>query len=311
MAEKSSPRELSLDDVKSLRWLADAPLFIDAEQVGSFYDAVVSPEAEEMSVTRSIKDSKKQAAELGLEGGGEISVSQWLKLLFPFLDAKLSATAKATGSVERATESESSIELRPIRTPQRQLVQLALHYIIDLPNRVRFVTLPTDLGWTDTSFIDATPRCLLFLELSPGTILIPTATELATGEVALLYRRLERQSGERPPRYPDREAEEDAKKLYQRRKEYWSWFSQGFFSRQAMETIEGAARAGGRIRWIDYRLPLDTEGTTVHLHVQGHETYDTGVFAYNMVKRGAEHGLRLVGTLKSGPDVNVLAVFER
>ncbi len=34
--------------------------------------------------------------------------------------------------------------------------------------------------------------------------------------------------------------------------------------------------------------------------------HDTGVFAYNFVPRGFNYGLRIVGTLKSGPDVNVL-----
>jgi hypothetical protein len=42
-----------------------------------------------------------------------------------------------------------------------------------------------------------------------------------------------------------------------------------------------------------------------------HGDYDTGVFAYNFVKRGFSHGLRLVGTLKAGTDVNVLAIFEK
>jgi len=30
----------------TLAWLADAPLFIDADQIDRFYDAVVSPENE-------------------------------------------------------------------------------------------------------------------------------------------------------------------------------------------------------------------------------------------------------------------------
>ena len=39
--------------------------------------------------------------------------------------------------------------------------------------------------------------------------------------------------------------------------------------------------------------------------------YATGIFAYNFINRGLKHGLRLVGTLKSEPDLNVLAIFER
>jgi hypothetical protein len=40
-------------------------------------------------------------------------------------------------------------------------------------------------------------------------------------------------------------------------------------------------------------------------------TYDTGTFAYNFIKRGYKHGIRLVGTLKSEPDMNVLAIYEK
>ncbi len=78
-----------------------------------------------------------------------------------------------------------------------------------------------------------------------------------------------------------------------------------------MTTVERVIADGGRTRWIDYRVPVTPDGTTVHLHVCGREQYDTGTFAYNLIKRGYKHGLRLVGTLKSEPDVNVLAIFDR
>ncbi|MCA9045229.1 MAG: hypothetical protein KDA69_12960, partial [Planctomycetaceae bacterium] len=74
---------------------------------------------------------------------------------------------------------------------------------------------------------------------------------------------------------------------------------------------EKAASQHGRIRWIDFRVPISEQGDTLHLHVVPAAKYDTGVFAYNFVKRGFKHGLRLVGTLKSEPDMNVLAIYER
>jgi hypothetical protein len=46
-------------------------------------------------------------------------------------------------------------------------------------------------------------------------------------------------------------------------------------------------------------------------HVCPAGKYDTGVFAYNFIKRGYKHGLRLIGTLKSEPDMNVLAIYEK
>ena len=79
----------------------------------------------------------------------------------------------------------------------------------------------------------------------------------------------------------------------------------------AGRATNAAASANGRISWIDYRVPLTEEGDTLHLHACPADKYNTGDFAYNLVKRGFKHGLRLVGTLKSEPDMNVLAIYER
>jgi hypothetical protein len=82
-----------------------------------------------------------------------------------------------------------------------------------------------------------------------------------------------------------------------------------------MDTLEDVVRTGGsRLRWIDYRIPLFKNGVfkqTAHLHISGHGKYDTGTFAYNLIRRGHRHGVRMVGTLKSAPDINVLAIFEK
>jgi hypothetical protein len=47
------------------------------------------------------------------------------------------------------------------------------------------------------------------------------------------------------------------------------------------------------------------------LHVVGRGEFDTGVFAYNFVTRGWKYGLRVVGAIKAGPDINVLAIYEK
>jgi hypothetical protein len=49
----------------------------------------------------------------------------------------------------------------------------------------------------------------------------------------------------------------------------------------------------------------------MHLHIAARGRYETGAFGYNFITRGFKHGLRIVGTLKSEPDLNVLAIFER
>ena len=92
---------------------------------------------------------------------------------------------------------------------------------------------------------------------------------------------------------------------------YWKWYAESTTDDQAMKAIERTAK-DQRIQWIAYRVSLnDGDGPYLHLTVSAKGLYETGVLAYNLVKRGAKHGLRIIGTLKSEPDVNVLAIFER
>jgi hypothetical protein len=92
---------------------------------------------------------------------------------------------------------------------------------------------------------------------------------------------------------------------------HYSYFGHEEWRMNAAEVK--SLESGGRPRWIDYRVPIEGADTphTIHLHVVAHGEFDTGVFAYNLVKRGWKHGLRVVGTLKSEPDVNVLAIYEK
>lgn len=202
----------------------------------------------------------------------------------------------------------------------------------------------SDVDWDD--LIDRgiqTPRDLVVLVLpgapeiyddeslpGPETLLVPTAAEFEEGTVEPIYKGVTR-SREMPPRYPQRELtwselgshyDDDDMDEYEpgekvgddvrsARKKYWSWFADNFDPKQTTREIEEAAEKHGDIRWIDFRLPIDDEGRTMHLHLQGREQYSTGTFAYNLVKRGYKHGLVIVGTVISEPDIDVLAVYER
>ena len=126
-----------------------------------------------------------------------------------------------------------------------------------------------------------------------------------------IYSRLKGEDGSDPPNYPDRSGANPAELLAERR-EYWKWFDKNFSAERAMIAVEDASKeAKSRIQWIDYRVPLTAEGETLHLHISPQGKFDTGVFAYNFIKRGFKHGLRLVGTLKSEPDMNVLTIYEK
>jgi len=158
--------------------------------------------------------------------------------------------------------------------------------------------------------------------------LVPTAAEFEDGTVAKLYKEFEDRY-EKPPRYPERDKNWDemgpyyddprfeeaegqiGDKVHLARKYYWKWFKESFNGKQAMKIVEDACQEYGDLRWIDFRLPLNESGYTLHLHIQPREEWNTGTFAYNFIKRGFKHGLTLVGTVKKEPDMDVLAIYER
>jgi hypothetical protein len=298
----------SVGDITKLGWLADAPLFIDAPQVLAFYDAVVRPEAEQKKITLSLKSLESHKTTTEGELTGQVSIAKWITTIFPFLDASVGGKVGASTERERGKEEGREVELQPINSPQRQLVQLALHYIVNLPTRIRIVSNPLDPAWSDPKFAQSLPRALVFLDFPPRSAFIPMAAELATGKVALIHEAYLDAATQKNPRPDNRHLTPEARDAAWR--EYWDQFVKTFDAQTAMRTIEKQAE-GGRIRWIDYRTPFSEKGKTFHLHVVGHGDYDTGVFAYNFVKRGFDHGIRLVGTLKAGNDVNVLAIFEK
>jgi hypothetical protein len=300
---------------KELSWLLDAPMFIDEPQVEAFYDSVLRPDYERTSI--SLEQASNRA--LSFEGGLEGSVGMpWLA----------GAKVSAKGGADLGWSTSEQATLQPISNAYRHLLALAIHYVSALPERVILADpavgkeqdashpRKTRTDWmTDAYIVDQVPRALLFIDLRPGTTLIPTALELVeTGKVSLLFeplgKALAKAADEEAPDYPelgDDQGKRDA---------YWRWFAERFSSRAAMEVIEATVHEK-RIAWIDYRVPLgmDAKGRNaepfLHLHMSAYGNYPTGSFAYNLVRRGHRHGLRIVGTLKSEPDLNVLAIFER
>jgi hypothetical protein len=303
---------------QSLAWLADAPMFIDAEQISAIYNAVARPEYATEKITLSLTKTTK----FGLEGKAsveaELGLATWIKTLFPFLDAKGTVGLEGSGSYEREKEKGSEIELRPIDTPQRQLVQIALHYIVNLPKRTQLVSDPKHPDWVERAFIADLPRALVFVDFPPRTAFIPMATEVSGGSVHVIYPELVSsfvgpRDKDKVPTYPEPayfEGRPD--ELLAKRQEYWKFFRDNFSSTAALEAVERkVAAAGGLIRWIDYRVPLGDGLPYLHMNVAPQGRYDTGIFAYRLVKRGYKHGLRVVGTMRSEPSMNVLAIFER
>jgi hypothetical protein len=299
-----------------LLWLLDAPMFIDEKQVDAFYDAVVRPDYEGTSLTLSDTVSKSTTF------GGGVTIGAALPW---FAKAEGEAKAEHTRGRDRGQERT----LRPVANSYRHLLTLALHYASsdDVKDRVLLAntetqTIRTALRndvdatiWRDPTYVTELPRALVFLELAEARF-IPAALELDNGDVVLLFDRfaaaITKPDAKTAGEYPGSRAGDDE------RDKYWSWFSEKFddlklgADRKALTTVETAVK-GHKIAWIDYRVPLGPKGTApfLHLHMQARGEFATGVFAYNLISRGIKHGVRIVGTLKSEPDLNVLAIFER
>jgi hypothetical protein len=303
---------------RTVVWLADAPMFIDADQISALYNAVAKPEHETEKITLNLEKSREFRIEGKVSVEGEIGVAKWLGTVFPFLDAKGKVGAEVAPSGQSESKEGTEIELRPVDTPQRQLVQLALHYWINLPYRTRAVSESLSGDWLESSFITALPRGLVFVEFPPQTAFMPMAAEVEGGAVEVIYPDLiasfvAPKDKDKVPTYPEPAYFKDKpEELNKKRHEYWNFFRNNFSSTASVEAIERRISTAAKpIRWIDYRIPLGDEMPYLHLHVAPRSRYDTGTFAYQLVKRGYKHGLRVVGTMKSEPAMNVLAIFER
>jgi hypothetical protein len=289
------------DSMPDLSWLADSPVFIDSQQINAFYDAVVGPAFRTVEVQISAGRTGQ------LEKSAGVRLGAGLPALFPWL--KLNADVDAGRVTTSGRQEGSNIILQPVESAARQLVELSLHYLVNQPGRICVVGQESPLPSSDV--IAASPRMIAFVDAGPGTRFLPQAAELNDGRVVTFFgplvETLKRDGGTLPVGYPD-STFTDAGKL--QRDAYWNWFSDHWNADRAVRVIEDVIGDGGRPRWIDYRTTLNN-GETLHLHVVARGDYHTGIFAYNLISRGLRFGLRIVGSLKSQPALNVLAIYDK
>ena len=301
-------------------WLVDAPIFLDGPLVDRLYDAVVHPNIE---VTEE-EEKRYEDVKTTIAGQAEASAKADLKLpdfLTGFFPTKAGGEAKLATQGEKIKKfvRESVKRGVPIDSPDRRLSELVLYYLLYHSDRLLFVDAPggeySNL-WGAVShedvatLLDRPPRPLVFVDVHQGAAIMPTMAELEGGSFKPIFADLEGKffEGLEPkPKYPSDDQAPDAE---EQRRAYWGALRENFRSRDAMQAIEKAVEKG-RIGWIDFRILFRGDGETAHLHAVPGGRFHTGVFAYNFVHRGARHGCRLLGTLKSGNDVNVLAIYER
>jgi hypothetical protein len=138
---------------------------------------------------------------------------------------------------------------------------------------------------------------IAFIDVPPGAMLLPQAAELNDGRVVTFFNplveKLQQEGDDLPPDYPASTATEEGKT---RRDAHWKWYADRWNVDKAVTVIEEGIGTGGRPRWIDYRMTFSAD-EVLHLHVAAHWDYDTGIFAYNLPRRGQRYGLRIVGSL--------------
>jgi hypothetical protein len=284
-----------------LSWLADAPVFIDGQQIGAFYDAVVGRKFKPVQ----LQLSAGQTGQLERSAGGSVNAGS--SALFGWL--KIGAGAETRGTRSRSRQASQSIVLEPVESPSMRLVQLTLHYLSNQPERIRVIAQSAEVP--DGEDIGASPRMLAFIDVPAGTMLLPQAAELDRGRVVTFFdaltERLRRGGESRRADYPANLTTDEGMR---QRDRYWKWYADHWKTDEVVKAVEEVIADGGRPRWIDYKMIFAT-GDELNLHVDAHGDYDTGVFAYNLIRRGWRYGLRIVGSLKSQPALNVLAVYEK
>ena len=230
-----------------------------------------------------------------------------LTALFPWL--RVDADAEARRTTTKGRQEGENIVLQPVESATRQLVELSLHYLVNQRDRIRLIGHGSPLP--DRDAVGASPRMIAFVDACAGSRFLPQAAELNDGRVVTFFdpliEILKQDGGVLPVGYPENTTTEGGKL---QRDAYWEWFSDRWNADKAVKVVEDIIGDGGRPRWVDYRARLHT-GETLHLHVVARGDYDTGVFAYNLIRRGERYGLRIVGSLKSQPALNVLAIYDK
>ncbi len=297
-----------------LWWITDASLFVDDDLVRRIHDAVVWPEFEEKYVEKTSFKRVTTALEGVAKAEGEAEFK--LPNLIDWLGPKLKAKAALEGSIARTGENEESnvVKGKPVESSERKINDLVVEYLSEFPERLLFVDVP---GGQFSNFegelaaeqldklLNSPPRPLVFVNIRKGAPLFPTVAEMEDGDFRPIFPALDQKllaSKNPTPRYDDNDKD--------KRAAYWGAVSQNFKSRVAMQELEKAC-SPGRIGWIDFRVLFDDDGSTGHLHVVPAGKAHAGVFGYNFVHRGYKYGCRVVATLKSGTDMNVLAIYER
>ena len=265
------------------------------------YDSLVRPVHENSEVSFAMSQEVFQQWKQDVTVGAKLGVPQWFQNLVLSFEAKADETKGKSGGNKQG--QSVIIKAQPVETPLRKLEQIVAAYAFSHRSRIMRVAPDAEQAqiW-DGLDPRSSPKILCFIELPPQSRIIPTAAEYMDGVVVPIYERLPK-AFPAPP-YPANPVTQGKSA-----NDYWWPFSVVFDPSKTIQVMEEAQAPGhGRISWIDFRVEIG--GKFIHLHAAPAGRCDTGVFAYNFVKRGFKSGTRLIGVMREGPDIHVLAIYD-
>lgn len=332
----ASALDQRIDNLEQFWFLADAPMFVDGEQIERLYDAIFRPEMELASRSDSGTGEFATKVVNAAKGGVEVQAKVPPALAFFGLDFGGKASLEGSTSGEEGTrraETDTSTYVA-IKSSERRLERLISLYANKYQDRIFWVN-STLLGgsslkepkkprtWQELEEVLEKPgaRPLIVIDFEEGTKLMPMYAELKSGKNSelvkdYLAKRAKKNEEEYPiPKYP--QGNLSPEKEATERRDYWQKIFDRFESHEVLRTIEDASSTvSERFEWIDFRALIDMSKSSEitqppHLHFVARGMYPAGTFAYQLVRRAKRYGVRVVGTLKKGQDINVLAVYER
>lgn len=234
-----------------LSWLADSPMFIDSQQIGAFYDAVVGPAFRTVELQISAERTGQVETSVTARLGAKLTA------LFPWL--RVDADAEGHRTTTKGRQEGENIVLQPVESATRQLVELSLHYLVNQHDRIRLAG--NGPGLPDRDAIGASPRMIAFVDACAGSRFPPQAAELNDGRVVTFFdpliEKLKHDGRVLPVAYPDETTTNEGRLQHDT---YWDWFSDHWNADKAVKVVEAVIGDGGRPRWVDYRARLHTDG---------------------------------------------------
>lgn len=308
----SAQPRYSDEALRKLWWLTDVPTFMDDRLVDRLYNAIIRPEYILLQSSETAERSRSSTSTSELEAAAEISIPAFWKL---------SGKAKAAEEVGEALSHGTQVTKQFVHSAERRLQDIITHYGAKHPDRLLFDEFGQSnlrnvsgetLGWDKAEELLEVPgpRPLLFIELDRSVPILPMAGGTEAGMTVVLSAKMIKEMNEQRKVIPDFPADSDTD-AQKKKTDHWNALMEHYDNWMAVRTVDHGFGNEHRIEWIDFRVKVNTRSRPVHVHFAPIGKYHAGDFAYNIVRRGFKEGLRLVGQLKRGCDVNVISLYER